>query len=174
MANAYYSLLCKTNITGTDENGEDYHVTAFYIYYDSGLPAFLADAYTILFKQFEEKGAELDPAYVLSVMEKYRGLSDDAYWVFMAMRGNVLYRHGVKACFKATLSDEAYKVLELLLNVEANYAGYCVDETEANAKDFKEAVEEMHEAYAKLNDKTELAAFADMYEYYMGLYREMA
>ena len=174
MANAYYSILCKSNITGTDENGEEYHVSAFYLYYDSGLPAFLADAYTLLFGQYDEKGAELDPAYVLSVMEKYRGLSDDAYYVFSAMKGDKFYRDGVKACFKSSLSEEAYKVLDLMLIAEANYAGYRMDQTESNMADFKEAVQEMHDAYAKLNDKTQLAAFADMYEYYMDLFSDMA
>ena len=174
MANAYYSILCKSNITGTDENGEEYHVSAFYLYYDSGLPAFLADAYTLLFKQYDEKGAELDPTYVLSVMEKYRGLSDDAYYVFSAMKGDKFYRDGVKACFKASLSDEAYKVLDLILTAEANYTGYRMDQTESNKTDFKEAVEAMYDAYAKLADKTELAAFADMYQHYLDLSREMA
>ncbi|MBQ8858520.1 MAG: hypothetical protein IJ012_01855, partial [Clostridia bacterium] len=174
MANAYYSILCTSNITGTDEIGEEYHVSAFYLYYDSGLPAFLADAYTLLFKQYDEKGAELDPTYVLSVMEKYRGLSDDAYYVFAAMKGDKFYRDGVKACFKASLSEEAYKVLDLILTAEANYTGYRMDQTDSNKTDFKEAVEAMYDAYAKLADKTELAAFADMYQHYLDLSREMA
>ena len=173
MANIYYSLLYKISISGTNAAGEEFAVNAFYLYYDSGLPDFLAIVFDVAWAQY--KGLEEGPSAeeVLKVMEEYRKLTPSAYFVYRATKCHVFYMDAVKACFKDTLSESAMNVLELLLDAEDAYAGYIYESHESQLPDFLEAMEALIDAHTKLADKSEIAVFEEMYEHYLALYNEL-
>ncbi len=173
MANIYYSVLYKANISGTNADGEEFSVNAFYLYYDSGLPAFMATVFDVAWAQYKDKAAELDPQEVLAVMEEYRQLTPNAYYVYRATKCHLFYMDAVKACFASTLSEEAMAVLELLLDAEDAYAGYVYEKHETQLASFVEAMEALIDARTKLADKSEIADFEAMYMHYLALYNEL-
>lgn len=173
MANIYYSLLYKVSISGTNAEGEEFAVNAFYLYYDSGLPDFLAIVFDVAWAQDKGTATELTPEEVLKVMEEYRKLTPNAYFVYRATKCHVFYMDAVKACFADDLSESAMKVLELLLEAEDAYAGYVYEKHETQLTVFIEAMEALIDEYTKLADKSEIAVFEAMYEYYLALYNEL-
>jgi hypothetical protein len=173
MANIYYSLLYKANISGTNGAGEDFVVNAFYLYYDSGLPDFLAIVFDVAWAQYKGTAEELTAEEVLKVMEEYRKLAPNAYFVYRATKCHRFYMDAVKACFEDELSESAMSVLELLLDAEDAYTGYIYEKHETQLADFIKAMEALIDAHAKLADKSEIADFDAMYQHYLALYYEL-
>lgn len=173
MANIYYSLLYKANITGTNAEGEEFVVNSFYLYYDSGLPNFLATVFDVVWAQYKGTAEELTPEEVLAVMEEYRKLTPNAYFVYRATRCHVFYEDAVKACFKDDLSEAAMKVLELLLDAEDAYTEYIYEKHETQRVAFIEAMDALIAGHTELADKSEIAVFDAMYQHYLALYYEL-
>jgi hypothetical protein len=173
MANVYYSILYKANISGTNAEGEEFSVNAFYLYYDSGLPDFLAIVFDVAWAQYKGTAEELVPEEVLAVMEEYRKLTPNAYYVFRATKCHRFYMDAVKACFQDDLSEDAMKVLELLLDAENAYTAYIYEKHETQLATFIEAMKTLIDEHAKLADKSEIAEFDAMYEHYLALYNEL-
>ena len=181
MATIRTQVLLDTNISlqykeiEEGEIEEDYmtEVNAFYVFDISTIGTFLADAYDIMWAQFEEKAAELDPSYVLSVMVKTRDFNANTWLAFKALHINVLYYEGVLAALSDTVSEDVYALLEKLTAAEDAYAAYIAEGFSKNLAAYEEAIDALTAAYEDLADKDSFADFIEIYNDLLADYEEI-
>lgn len=181
MTAIHTNILLNANVTvqykeAEDGESEDDYMTdinAFYVYDVSGISDFLAEAYDIMWAQYNGTASELDTALVLSVMNKKIDFDANAAFAFKSLNIDVLYYDAVREAFKGHLSEEVYAMLEKLIAADNAYATYVTEDIKKNLEAFENAIAEMKSSYEALADKTSFEDFIDIYNNIIEKYDEI-
>ena len=174
------NLLLFSNVTiqhkeaedGEDEDDYMGDINAFYVYDVSDISGFLAEAYEIMWAQYNGTASELDLEFVLSIMKQKLELNADGLFAFKTLNIDVLYYDGVLAAFAGELDAEIYALLEKLIAADDAYAAYVTEDLNKNLEALEEKVAELKEAYEALGDKAAFESFEEIYNHVIEKYEE--
>ena len=138
---------------------------------------FMVDAYEVLYCHFT--GGTNTREAVLAVMEKLRGLDEDALSMFYSLNLNACYYAAVEAFMVAELANDANAaaLATALIEAEKAYAAYLLDTEDAEKLTaFNSAWEAVVAAKAALGEGSAdyEALVKTMYEYYLEAYNGLS
>lgn len=166
-------FLVLSSITIQLDDGEDYDYNSFHLYDNEQYQQYLLDAYYVLLAGYKGTASELAAADVLEIMALYRSLDEKAITSVGLLRADTFYYEAVRGCFYGKLSDEAYSVFELLIQVEKLYTVAVSDDTEYNVNAYKSAVAGLSDMLNSLDDTSELNDFGDAFNFHNAKAAEM-
>jgi hypothetical protein len=161
------TTLVRANVTVLDDNGKETEYNAYTAYFNSKIGDFFADAVELMYAAAMEEEDQLDRAYVLEMMEKFRKLDSDDLFAFVSLSANILYYDGISGLLTDSMSEAAGNVFNELLVVEELYANYISQGSTMSRDAFISTAESLKSDYTNLADKSDLADFEEMYNFYM-------
>ncbi|MBQ8389280.1 MAG: bacterial Ig-like domain-containing protein [Clostridia bacterium] len=163
---AHNITLVRATVSALDEEGEDESYNAYRVYYSSGLSEFFNEAVDFMYAGFKQDLTGLDRISALELMNKLRTLDEDTIFAFVALSGGAYYYDALAGFLASDMTAEQQDFVMLLMITEEVYNVCYTQNNDVTVQNFITSAESLRTAYEAIADKSALADFEEMYNFY--------